>query len=248
MWDLGTGEELWRTPGAKIAGLRFLGDATVAFSSALSTYQIVDAWSGSRIGGASPFRVYGAWGSNPGHAIVNYSREGDRVAIGGMDQVVVYEAATAEELGRLWRLSTGEELAQLGLFLEDDEWILSTPEFLFQSSPGAEDRMYFVQGLTSLPLESLYEQFHTPRLWERLVNGEDLSPLIPPNALRLPPEIELTLTDRYGEPLGSDPPEDGEIRVHLQARSTDSPVSEIRLYHNGKLVSARQRGPRRGIG
>jgi hypothetical protein len=133
---------------------------------------------------------------------------------------------------RLWNLDTLEELAQIALFSGDEEWILTTPDLRFQSSPGGTDRMHLVQDRHAVPLESLFEEYHTPRLLSRLIAGEELSPLVPPNALRRPPEVEIAVTKA----------ENGTAQITVTGRSEDAPVTEVRLYLNGKLVAAKQRG------
>jgi len=148
---------------------------------------------------------------------------------------------TADGRIRLWDLEEEKELARLALFAADDAWVLVTPDFRFQGSPGAADRMYFVRGRRTIGLDALHERFYTPRLIGRLLAGAELSPLVPPDALALPPEVTVRLTDGAGEPIEGRPA-DGAVRVTVEARSEASRVTEIRLYHNRKLVSARQRG------
>lgn len=138
---------------------------------------------------------------------------------------------TADGKVRLWNLDESRELAAMAFFELDEEWVMSTLDFRFDASPGGEKRMFFAKGTETIPLASLYENFHTPRLLDRLLDAQGLAPPIAPSLITTPPTVTVS-TELKGE----------EVTVTMDATSSTGPISEIRLYHNGKLVTAQQRG------
>jgi WD40 repeat protein len=148
---------------------------------------------------------------------------------------------TEDQQVLLYDLEAEQPLVTMAFFGDDNEWVLTSPDLRFQSSTGAADRLYVVKERDTLPLGALYEKFHTPRLLHRLLDGEALSPMLPPESLQAAPEVALEWVDENGRVLES-PPATDTVRVRVTATSEASEVAEIRLYHNGKIVSARQRG------
>lgn len=148
---------------------------------------------------------------------------------------------------RLWKSGNAFPLATLVLFENGKDWCLYTPDFQFQSSPGGMKEVYFVKGRSIIPLESLFEQFFTPGLAPRLLAGETLQPAIDVAKIKMPPSITLALdTGTRGLSVEDDiavvKSTESQVKIAVNAVSTDTAIAEIRLYHNGKLVQATTRG------
>src|SRR5690606_17442566 len=79
--------------------------------------------------------------------------------------------AVADEGVAFWNLDTGEKLGRLSLFEADAEWVFHRDDGRFDATVGAQDRMYFQQGDTVLPLASLFEETFTSDLLAGLLAG-----------------------------------------------------------------------------
>ena len=73
---------------------------------------------------------------------------------------------------KLYDLKTNELLATLYPDPETLNWAVVTPAGRFDASGGAQKNIYFVKGVNSFPLESLYEEYYVPKLLPRLLAGE----------------------------------------------------------------------------
>lgn len=152
-----------------------------------------------------------------------------------------------DDLMRIWKVGTPEPLGILTLFGNGRDWCFNTPDFHFQASPAAMSEMYFVKGRSIIPLESLFEQFFTPKLATRLFAGETLQPTIDVAKIKIPPSVSLALdTGTRGLAVENDiavvKSTEPQVKIAVKAVSPETEIAEIRLYHNGKLVQTTTRG------
>lgn len=148
---------------------------------------------------------------------------------------------------RVWKCGQPEPLGTLVVFGNGRDWCFHTPDFQFQGSPDGMREVYFVKGRTVVPLESLFEQFFTPRLPARLFAGEKLQPAVEVAKIKTPPKVTLALeTGTRGLVVEDDIPvvksAEAQVKIAVEATSPQEAIAEVRLYHNGKLVQTTTRG------
>ena len=137
---------------------------------------------------------------------------------------------------RLWNPHNGRELAILSTMRGSEDWLVVTREGLFDGSDaGTRELVAWRIGNSVYPLDRFYSDFYTPSLLARLFAGERPQPDVNLAALQLPPQVRLSVT-ATGQ------------RAMVIVKATDQGVGirEVRLYQNGKLISAR--AGERGVG
>ncbi len=138
-------------------------------------------------------------------------------------------------------------LARIFLFDNSDDWAVVTPGGQYDASPGAMQRMYYVQGTTTIPLEALSAQFYVPRLLSQLLQGhvpppDEIDKVKKPPVVRiLPPAVQRNLVIDNDALVRRYEVVEQKIVLVVEATAADDRVSEIRLFHNGKQVGADSR-------
>lgn len=129
-----------------------------------------------------------------------------------------------------------------------DEWAVTTPAGLFDASKNAMTRISWAYKGQSYSLKSFYEEYYSPDLMTTILSREEISnqPTTDISAgFGVPPEVSIT------SPAGQLLAERQEIEVAVQAVDRGGGIDEIRLYHNGKIVSADTKGilvkPKEGV-
>jgi WD40 repeat protein len=134
------------------------------------------------------------------------------------------------------------DVAQIYLFGNSNEWVVTTPEGRFDASQAAQEFMYYVKDGQVIPLASLFEKFYTPKLLNRLLAGEMFEPVpVNVNIIKAPPTVKISVdnTSRnlvVGDDIASLTVEKDQINLQVQADCPADAVTEIRLYNNGKLI------------
>ncbi len=139
-------------------------------------------------------------------------------------------------------------LARIFLFDHSDDWAVITPGGQYDASPGAMQRMYYQQGTNTIALEALSAKFYVPRLLSRLLQGytpppDEINRIKKPPVVKIQPPISqrnLVVDDdafvrRYEV-------SESRITLSVEATAPEGAVAEIRLFHNGKLIGAGNRG------
>jgi len=121
-------------------------------------------------------------------------------------------------------------------------WLLYTPDGYFDCSPGAEDLAGWHinrgqdQAALFYPLSRFYEQYYTPNLGARVLGGEQIGTKENINNFKLPPLVEITSPERETKM------DNKRVSVRVKVTDQGGGIDEIRLYLNGKLLEASQRG------
>ena len=141
---------------------------------------------------------------------------------------------------RFWDAKKGVELAKLVLFT-NGSWVIVTPNGQFDASEDAMKKLYYVQGIETIPLDNLYETFYTPNLLARIMQNEALPvPDVDVNKLAAPPKVKMVFDVARNLTVADDVAKldwkNETISVKVNAESADSPIDEIRLFLNGKLI------------
>jgi WD40 repeat protein len=149
----------------------------------------------------------------------------------------------------LWDARSGQLVGSLILYETDNDWALVSPDGRFDGSPGAIAKMSYAIGQRIIPLEQLYEGFYTPGLARQLLGrGTSPAPPVIIDRIQEPPGISI----RYQEGTRNLVVEDDaateristqaeNATLQLTATAPGDRVTEMRLFHNGKLVSQGQR-------
>lgn len=142
---------------------------------------------------------------------------------------------------KLWNLTTGQSLATL-VFFGGTDWVIVDKAGRFDGSEAAMKKMYYVKGLEVMPLESGYEQFYTPNLLPRIMEGEKFTPpSVDVNTLKKAPTIKLTIADQQRNlSVEDDIPSYNvvkeQVTLQVQADCPGDAIAEVRLFLNGKLL------------
>lgn len=137
----------------------------------------------------------------------------------------------SEDRGRyiFYRRSTGKELFTLFEFGED--WAVTHPSGLFDATPGAMEKMYYVQGLDIIEFEQLKDKYWEPGLYEKVIKGERLRDVEVINSkLELWPEVkELLFRENYTK-----------LQISLENRGGG--IGKVQVFLNGKEIINDARG------
>jgi len=163
-----------------------------------------------------------------GHSAFSVSPDGTRIALTGSDgRLRLYEAG-------------GEELGTLLALPGTVDWIVVTPEGLFDGSEqGVQKLVAWRIGQRTYPPDRFFADYYTPGLLARLIAGERPRPHVDLASLKLPPDLRVSASPKGG----------AQALVTVEAVDQGGGVAEVRLYHNGKLVAAREatRGAQRPV-
>ena len=145
---------------------------------------------------------------------------------------------------QLWDLKTRKLAATLYPNVETTDWAVITPDGRFDASVNAQSYLFYVKGLDVFPLSALFEQFYTPDLLPRLLAGEVLPPvLIDLNNIKQAPVVKIQYQQseqrnlEVADDIATYMNTTGIAEVTVNAFSKDDVVDEIRLFHNGKIVT-----------
>lgn len=150
---------------------------------------------------------------------------------------------------RLWDTQTMKMLAQIIVYAETKEWVIVTPDGRFDGSESAIQKMYYVQGQETIPLDQLFEQFYTPNLLSQLLYREivpapvEIEEILPPPSVLMKYKAgQRNLVVEDDEPNDVISTTKEEATIEVVARTVKGDIDEIRLYHNGKIVGGGSRG------
>lgn len=91
---------------------------------------------------------------------------------------------------KLYNLDTRKELLTF-ISIDSTDWAVIHPSGLFDASPNAMEKMYWVKGDELIALDQLKVRYWQPNLWSMVVEGKPLRSVEGINSLKLQPEIEL---------------------------------------------------------
>ncbi len=157
--------------------------------------------------------------------------------------------ASSDNTIKVWDWETKTLLATLYSFPDTNDWAVVTPGGRFDATKGAQESMYYVKGETTIPMSAMFEKFYTPHLLSRILEGEKIDPTeIDVKKLSAPPIVKILAPVEGGIRnlvVEDDKPTirryemtSDKITLTLQAECASGGVSEIRLYHNNKLIGS----------
>jgi WD40 repeat protein len=149
--------------------------------------------------------------------------------------------SNADKSVSIWDLNTRALVATMVFFGEKD-WVIVDKAGRFDGTQESIKKMYYVKGLDVIPLESNYEQFFTPHLLQRILEGENFAaPPVNIITLKDAPKVKITAEQIQRNLTVEDDvtvfkSEKEQINIKVQADCPNDGVTEIRLFQNGKLV------------
>ena len=144
---------------------------------------------------------------------------------------------------KLFSLESDELLATLYPVSETGEWAVLTPDGRFDASAQAQKNIYYVRNMQTFPLETIFETYYTPRLLPRLLSGEKFVKIDtdPDDLLKAPVvKINYAAATRNLDVADDIPAYEnttGVAEITVTASASEGVIDEIRLFHNGKIVT-----------
>ena len=177
-------------------GRPFILDISTHFERANIEGSILNTYKGHRL------EVMGAQYLKEGAFIVSWSKE---------------------HIAKIWKTETGEEIGTL-YFFNDQDWVLTTPNGLFDASPGALNQLYYVVGFEIIELEQLKERYYEPGLLQKLLgySKERIRPVDRFDKIKLYPAIVDTA-------IRND-------QLYFKLKARNGGIGKASIFINGKEV------------
>jgi WD40 repeat protein len=148
---------------------------------------------------------------------------------------------TIEKGIQVWNTESGEFLGTYYFVEKTNEYIFISPDGLFDGSVEGMKELYFVKNNKPILLEKLYEKFYTPDLLRRKING---AKFLPPDIANLhdAPKVSIAYAAaqrnlEVGDDLPTFQNTTGAAEITVRASAPEDAVDEIRLFHNGKVLT-----------
>lgn len=148
------------------------------------------------------------------------------------DQIDIYSAPQCKLLGTYFS------------FRDSKDWLVVTPDGRYDGTPDAFKLLYYIRGTEVLPLDALFEKFYTPGLYGMLINGTPPPPIDEniDNLKKAPVAKIQWESQQRNLQVEDDVPvyntTTAGAKVTITAECPSDGISEIRLFHNGKLVGS----------
>lgn len=138
-----------------------------------------------------------------------------------------YVISTGDASTRIWDVSTGEEIASMIAF-EDGEWIITTANGYYNSSPKGDQYLSVKVGGKEYSTEQLRESFYRPDLVNLALSGGSLKTLKKVADVKPPPVVAIVDTSRSIDK--------SDASITLKITDAGGGIGDIRLYLNGSAV------------
>ena len=133
-------------------------------------------------------------------------------------------------------VSTGKEIAKFVSF-SDGEWIIITPEGYFNASPNGAKYLNVRVGNQVYSIDNFHEKYFNPVYIASVLGGKTMKAVTDIRKGIAPPPVVKIVSPQPNSKFDSE-----DITVKVSARDMGGDIDEIRLYHNGKVVSEETRG------
>lgn len=152
-------------------------------------------------------------------------------------------AAALDGSARIWDALTGEELGAIAYLVEADEWLVVSPDGLFDGSPGGWKRIVWrFGGNATAVVEWFFNEYYYPGLLAEILAGrKPKAARAIANLDRRQVEIKLTLAGGLN-PAGSISTRTANLKLDVaeapadQTHQVGSGAHDVRLFRNGSLV------------
>jgi hypothetical protein len=138
-----------------------------------------------------------------------------------------YVISAGDASTRIWDVSTGEEVASMIAF-EDGEWIVTTPNGYYNSSPKGDQYLSVKVSGKEYSTEQLRESFYRPDLVNLAISGGSLKELKKVADVKPPPVVAIVDTPKNIDK--------SDAAITLKITDAGGGIGDIRLYLNGSAV------------
>lgn len=211
LWDIQTSQELHTLKG---------------HSGPVST--VVFSPDGQRMASGSQDNTITLWDVRTGEELrtlrghvgdvntVAFRSQGDILVSGGNDTKI-----------KLWNVEYGKELGTLYAVGHHD-WVVATPDHLFDASPGALSFMHWVIGLEPIEFSQLQDRYYEPGLFSKLLelSAEPLRDVSALPEILLYPDVEFVESDLT------------ESMVRLRLTNRGGGIGRVVVWLNGQEIMA----------
>jgi WD40 repeat protein len=144
-------------------------------------------------------------------------------------------SASRDGSTRLWDPATGAEMALLTTTSQSDDWLVATPQGLFDgSATGAEQLVAWRMGTRVLPASRFLADYFHPGLLAQVFSGKSPRPAVALANLPSPPDVRIV------EPTTGRAFKEPRLVLKVEAYDRGGGLADVRLLHNGKAVGVRQ--------
>lgn len=161
------------------------------------------------------------------------------------DRKLVYTWGSDNSIG-VFDAETGHFYGQMYLFEGSNDWVFIDPAGRFDGTPGGMKQLYYLKDRNFIPLDLVFEKYYTPNLYQRLLAGEKFPPIPEINIKPKPSSKILYAEKQRNLEVEDDKPgyinTTGLAEITVQATAPEDKVDEIRLFHNGKVITLATRG------
>ncbi len=160
------------------------------------------------------------------YGAASFSHDGKQLITGAWDSKTI-----------IWDVASGEEIATL-LTFGDNDWLVITPDGLFDGSPAAWNKVLwrFSNALRDVaPAEAFFSDFYYPGLLTEIMRGQH--PKAPQSISqkdRRQPQVNLT-TDA-GDASAKVAANTPTINAQIKINNAPAGAQDVRLFRNGSLV------------
>ncbi len=138
-----------------------------------------------------------------------------------------YVISAGDASTRIWDAATGEEIASMIAF-EDGEWIITTANGYYTSSPKGDQYLQVKVGGKEYSTEQLRESFYRPDLVAVALSGGSLKDLKKVADVKPPPVVAIMDTPKSIDK--------SDAAITLKITDAGGGIGDIRLYLNGSAV------------
>lgn len=218
IWDTQTGQELNALAGHHniVHGLAFSRDGRMLASGGFdNTIKLWDVSSGRELRTLI--------GHNGSIVALDFSGDG-RFVVSGSD----------DGSARLWNTQTGEPLATLVSLNKGDDWLVVTPDGLFDGSPGGWNQILWRFSPNTFdvsPVEIFFNEYYYPGLLPDILAGKKLTAVADISQKdRRQPKLMLE-TDGQSASVST-----RSLKVKIKVTEALAGAQDVRLFRNGSLV------------
>jgi WD40 repeat protein len=156
---------------------------------------------------------------------------------------LIYTAGSDNTI-KIFRTYTGKLIGTLYIFKDSKDFVFIDPTGRFDGTPEGIKKLYYVKDRKVITLDKIYEKFYTPNLYQRLLNGEVFDPIN--IIIKGTPKVKIAYAEATRNlDVEEDTPtyqnKTGFAEIVVSAVTDDDAIDEIRLFHNGKIVTLTSR-------